>query len=364
METKMKPRVIKVLLVEDDEDDYVIIRDVLAEIEGQYFELDWVSTHEEAIETATLNRHDVCLMDYRLGQRDGIQLAGDFLRRCNFQAPIILLTGLGSHDVDVRAMQQGVADYLEKNNLTPDLLERSIRYAIERLNTLAALQESEHQIRLLSAKLLEAQENERRIIAQELHDSVGASLTAVRYGLEEKIYRMGKDSPPPEGVSLEQIIPIVRDTIEEIHRISSNLRPSVLDDMGLLAAIRSDCRKLQKVYKGIQIETRIDVEEAEVPESLKINIYRVLQEALNNAFKHSGGDTVHVSLKSSGRFLEISIRDNGRGFDAEAMLDPEGKRVGMGLLGMKERTELSNGAFELRSEKGQGTVVKAKWPIC
>ena len=358
----MKPQLITVLLVEDDEDDYVIIRDVLAEIEGQYFELDWASNHEEAIEKASLNRYDVCLMDYRLGQRDGIQLAGDFLRRCHFQAPIILLTGLGSHDVDVRAMREGVADYLEKSNLTPDLLERSIRYAIGRLKTLTALQDSEHQIRLLSAKLLEAQENERRIIAQELHDSVGASLTAVRYGLEEKIYRMGKDNRPPEGVSLEQIVPIVRDTIEEIHRISSNLRPSVLDDMGLLAAIRSDCRKLQKVYQRIQIEIRIDVEEEEIPESLKINIYRVLQEALNNAFKHSGADTVYVSLKKPGQFLDLSIRDNGRGFDSEVMFDPEDKTVGMGLLGMKERTELCNGAFEIQSEKGQGTVVRAKWP--
>jgi signal transduction histidine kinase len=260
-------------------------------------------------------------------------------------------------------MREGVADYLEKSNLSTELLERSIRYAIERSKTLETIRESERQIRLLSAKLLEAQENERRIIAQELHDSVGASLTAVRYGLEEKLYRMGKDTSPPEGVSLEQIISIVRDTIDEIHRVSSNLRPSILDDMGLLVAIRSICRELQEIYQGIQIKTLIDIKEEEIQEPLKIIIYRVLQEALNNAFKHSKADTVQVSLKKSEQFLELCIKDNGQGFDPEARIDPEEQAVGMGLVGIKERIALSNGVFKIQSGKEQGTVIWAKWPL-
>lgn len=350
------------MLVEDDEDDYVIIRDILSEIERREFELDWVSTYQEAMDEAASNRHDVCLMDYQLGERDGIQLTRDF-SRCGFQAPIIFLTGLGSHDVDIQAMREGAADYLEKSNLSPELLERSIRYAIDHSETLAALRESEHQLRVLSAKLLEAQENERKIIARELHDSIGASLTAIRYGLEEKLHHMGKGGSPPEGISLEQIISIVRDTIEEAHRISSNLRPSALDDMGLLAAIRSFCRELHEVHAEIQIETEIAVEEDEIQEPLKITMYRVLQEALNNVFKHSEADTVHVSLKKTKSSLELSIRDNGQGFDPEKMLSPGKQMGGMGLLGMKERTELSNGTFEIVSGKGKGTVIKAGWPL-
>jgi signal transduction histidine kinase len=301
-------------------------------------------------------------MDYRLGERDGIQLTGDFLRR-GFQAPIILLTGLGSHDVDIKAMREGAVDYLEKNDLNPKLLERSIRYAIDHAKTLAALRESERQLRILSARLLEAQENERKIIAQELHDSIGSSLTALRYGLEEKLHRMGEESSPPEGISLEQLISIVRDTIDEAHKISSNLRPSALDDMGLLAAIRSTCRELQEVYEGIQIEIRIDLQEEDVQEALKIVIYRVLQEALNNVFKHSGAETVHVSLAKTERFLELSIKDDGQGFDPREKLAHGGETGGMGLLGMKERAELSNGTFEITSEKGKGTIIKAKWPV-
>jgi signal transduction histidine kinase len=358
---EMESQVIKILLVEDDEDDFVIIRDVLSEIEGQEFELDWVSTCREAIDKIGSDHYDICLIDYRLGERDGIQLTEELLQR-GCRAPIIILTGQGSRDVDVRAMRKGAVDYLEKGDLNPKLLERSIRYAIDHAKTLAALRESESQLRVLSAKVLEAQEDERKIIAQELHDSIGASLTAIRYGLEEKLHRMGKESPAPEGISLEQIMSIVRDTIEEAHRISSNLRPSALDDMGLLAAIRSTCRELKEVYGGIQIKTEISLQEKDVQESLKIVIYRVLQEALNNVLKHGGADTVRVRLTKTESSLELSIRDNGRGFDPAKRRASEGQMGGMGLVGMKERTELSNGTLEIASEKGRGTVIHATWP--
>jgi signal transduction histidine kinase len=359
---KQENQSIRILLVEDDEDDYVIIRHILSKIEGQTFQLDWVSTCQEAVEKATLNQHDVCLVDYLLGERNGIELTNDFQRH-GCQAPVILLTGQGSHELDMKAMKEGMADYLEKIELSPTLLERAIRYAIDRSKTLAALRESEQQLRILSTKLLETQENERRVIAQELHDSIGASLTAIRYGLEEKLHRMGDDKAAPEGIGLEQIIAIVRDTTEEVHRISSNLRPSVLDDMGIVAAIGSVCRELQDVYEGIRIETRIDVQEDDIHESLGIVIYRILQEALNNAFKHSQADTVQVSLKKTERFLELCIIDNGQGFDPAKRLKPGSRVEGMGLIGMKERVELSNGVFEIRSENGQGTSIRAIWPV-
>jgi signal transduction histidine kinase len=247
--------------------------------------------------------------------------------------------------------------------LNPSLLERAIRYAIDHWNTLAALKESERQLRYLSGKLLEAQENERRAIAQELHDSIGASLTAIRYGLEERLQREDKGGAPDQGVSLEQIIGIVQDTTEEVHRISSNLRPSILDDMGLFTAIRSICRELQNVRDGIRIKTQISVKEHEIPESLSIIIYRILQEALNNAFKHSGADTVYVSLKKTALFLELRIKDNGKGFDNSEQPKQRRRKHAMGLIGMKDRAELSSGTFEVLSEKGKGTTVLATWKL-
>ncbi|VBB42887.1 putative ATPase/histidine kinase/DNA gyrase B/HSP90 domain protein [uncultured Desulfatiglans sp.] len=360
MEMNPRNQAIRVLLVEDDEDDYVIFRDTLLQITGSPFQLEWVSTCQEAVEKATLNQHDVCLVDYLLGEKNGIELTHDFQRN-GVQAPVILLTGQGSHEVDMKAMKEGVADYLEKIELNPMLLERAIRYAIDRSKTLQALRESEQQLRILSAKILETQENERRIIAQELHDSIGASLSAIRYGLEEKLLRMGDDRAAPEGIGLERIIGIVHDTIEEVYRISSNLRPSVLDDMGLLAAIGSLCRELQGVYRGVRIETQVDVREDDVHRSLGIVIYRILQEALNNAFKHSRANTIQVRLRKTEGFLELSITDNGEGFDPAGRLKRGVPTEGMGLIGMKERAELSNGVFEIRSETGQGMTVRVTW---
>jgi len=360
MTIKQGPQTIRVLLVEDDEDGYAVIRHLLSRIEGHAFYLDWVPTCEAALEKAASNQHDICLISCLLGDQNGIQLIRSLLQH-GFQAPVILLTRQGSRDMDMQGIKEGVADYLEKTELSSSLLGRAIRYAIKHAQTLAALRESERQLRALSAKLLETQENERRAIAQELHDSIGASLTAIRFALDEKLQRMGKDHSPPEGISLEQIIGMVKDTTEEIHRISSNLRPSVLDDMGLFAAIRSVCRELQEICEGIQVKTWIHVREDDVPTSLGIVIYRIVQEALNNAFKHSGADTVHVGLRKTEGFLELSIKDNGQGFDAAGQLEEDGQTEGMGLLGMKERAELSGGTFAIHSEQEKGTTVLATW---
>lgn len=122
---------IKILLVEDDEDDYIIARDLLAEIPGHRFALDWVNTYSRGLETMVLNQHDVVLVDYRLGAENGVTMLRAALER-GCQAPVILLTGAGQHEIDLEAMQAGAADYLVKATLRTDTLERSIRYAIQR----------------------------------------------------------------------------------------------------------------------------------------------------------------------------------------------------------------------------------------
>jgi DNA-binding response OmpR family regulator len=122
---------ISVLLVEDDEDDYIILKALLLETEAGKFRLDWVATYDAAVEKMARNQHDVFLVDYVLGERNGVDLLNEAREKgCN--APIILLTGRGDRDVDLAAMKAGAADYLDKEQLRAPLLERSIRYAIER----------------------------------------------------------------------------------------------------------------------------------------------------------------------------------------------------------------------------------------
>lgn len=358
----MEEQAVRALLVEDDDDDYVLLRDLMGQIFGPTCDLDWASGYEEALERVGEREYDVCLLDYRLGERNGLELLGHLQQR-GFKTPIIILTGLGDQAIDYQAMSQGAYDYLEKGNLDSEHLGRSIRYAIAHSKTLEALKQSQSQLRLLSAKLLEAQENERKILAQELHDSIGASLAAIRYGLEEKLHRMGKRKDPPEGISIEQIVSMVRDTIEETQRISSNLRPAILDDMGLVKTIGWLCRKFEEVYSDIRIVKALDIDEENVPDPLKIVIYRITQEAMNNAAKHSKAGTVRILLCRTKDGIELSVEDDGRGFDVARALAHDNQTRGMGLTGMKERAELSNGSFEIASDKGKGTVIHARWPI-
>lgn len=126
----MKSKTIKVLLIEDDEDDYILTRELLAEVKGGAYELDWASSYEEGLKLAGQLEHHVCLVDYRLGEKNGVQL----IREARLTTPMILLTGKGNHDVDMEAIEAGATDYLVKDETPASRLERTIRYAVE-LNT-------------------------------------------------------------------------------------------------------------------------------------------------------------------------------------------------------------------------------------
>jgi signal transduction histidine kinase len=225
------------------------------------------------------------------------------------------------------------------------------------------LRKAKEKIHILSSKIMEAEENQKRLIARELHDGVGSSLTAVKFALEEKVHSTDKKTMDLDIISLEQILSMIRDTIEEIHRISTNLRPSVIDDMGLVIGLNSLFRELQEIHPDIQIKTQVDTEEEGIPESLKIVIFRILQEALNNVFKYSQADNVRVALKKTNKGLELCVEDNGIGFIPEEVLSAHGRTESMGLSTMKERTELSHGKFEINSRKQKGTTIRAVWPV-
>src|SRR6478672_7567316 len=131
---------VTILLVDDDEDDYILTRDWLSEVERAKFELDWVATYNAALKAIAKQEHDVYLFDYRLGERTGLELLREAVSQ-GCKAPIILLTGQGDHAIDVEAMKAGASDYLDKSHLGAHLLERSIRYAIERKRTEQKIQE-------------------------------------------------------------------------------------------------------------------------------------------------------------------------------------------------------------------------------
>lgn len=236
----------------------------------------------------------------------------------------------------------------------------SLRDITDRKQAESALAQSESQLRLLSAQLLTAQEKERKRVAQELHDGIGQSLTAIKFKLENVLNRPGETML--YVASLQTLIPIIQNAIEEVRKTSMDLRPSTLDDLGILATVTWFCREFQAIYSGIRIEKRIGIEEDDVPEPLKIVIFRVLQEALNNVAKHSRSDCVRVSFQKTGAGIELMVEDNGVGFDPRVSLSSETGKRGFGLASMRERTESLGGSFEIVTASEEGTVIRASWP--
>src|SRR3984893_3290558 len=158
---EMKSETIKVLLIEDDEDDYILTRELLSEVKGGNYALDWASSYEEGLKVAGQLEHHVCLVDYRLGERNGVELIRE-AREARLTTPMILLTGKGNHDVDMKAIEAGATDYLVKDETHASRLDRTIRYAVE-LNSERCRAEEE----LMQRKLIEVELEHARDTALE-----------------------------------------------------------------------------------------------------------------------------------------------------------------------------------------------------
>lgn len=221
-----------------------------------------------------------------------------------------------------------------------------------------ALRESENRLRHLSSQLLAVQENERREVARDLHDGVGQMLTALKFKIEDLLYQKGQKEE-----SLQTLIPMIRESIEEVRRIQMNLRPSLLDDLGIIATLKWFSREFGKIYSTLRVIPDFQMEEEEIPPSLKITLYRIIQEAFNNIAKHSKADMIRLSLRKNDSRMELIIEDNGVGFDPNLPLSSDLPQKGLGLNSMRERTELSGGIFSIESILGKGTIIKASWPI-
>ncbi len=265
----------------------------------------------------------------------------------------------------------------EKNNQAHLHAEEEIRWAKERESERASAGEILHfekmehlhsekelgrtreQLRDVSFKLLQAEEAERKRIAQEIHDGVGQHWVIVKHRVETILKHLGKEITAP----LEDILPLIQVGIEETRRIQMNLRPTLLDDLGILAAISWFCREFQKANPVVHIETKINIQENDVATPVKTVIYRIMQEAFNNISKHSKANLVNLTLQKEEDKIEFIIQDDGQGFDLNAMHFLRSSEKGLGLAGMKERTFFSGGSMSIESTQGIGTTIRASWPL-
>jgi signal transduction histidine kinase len=254
-------------------------------------------------------------------------------------------------------LEQGAAERTDEWRHAVEALKKEIK---ERVNAENQLRISEQRLRRLSRRVLDLQENDRQVVAKELHDSVGASLAAVKFSLENRISKM-TGPVPPEMVSLETLVAHLRQTIVETRRISAFLRPPLLDNSSLKVAITLFSNQMKKLYSNVQIFHELEFDETAMEERLKIVLYRIVQEAVNNALKHSGAGTIRVKITECDQHLHLEIRDDGCGFDA--LLMERANLKSYGVQSMRERTAVCDGSFSLHSTPGRGTVVTALFPF-
>jgi PAS domain S-box-containing protein len=226
-----------------------------------------------------------------------------------------------------------------------------------------ALRITQNELLRLSAQHLSIQEAERQRIAADLHDALGQSLSLVSVSMERVSSLLGTGQPALAAESLDLLKPKLKEVVEEVRRIAMNLRPSTLDSLGILATLSWYFREFQAACPGVQLVREFDVEESEVPAFLKTPIFRILQEASSNAIKHARADRISVRLRKERAALELSIEDDGRGFDPAAIAAQPELTMGVGLQNMRERALLSCGIFELVSEPGKGTRICVRWPL-
>jgi signal transduction histidine kinase len=225
-----------------------------------------------------------------------------------------------------------------------------------------SVQKSREALSALSAQLLSAEEKERKRIARDIHDGVGQALSAIKFSVENSLSSLTEESNQAARNALNNIVPLTQQTIEEVRRIVMDLRPSILDDLGLKATISWFCREFEVIYTDISIEQAINFEESNIDVPLKTVVYRILQEAFNNAAKHSRTEYILLRIEKTTDNLELLIEDKGIGFDVNEVELREINQRGVGLASMRERALLSGGTFDIKSSLKEGTRVYASWP--
>jgi PAS domain S-box-containing protein len=226
----------------------------------------------------------------------------------------------------------------------------------------AALELVNEKLRMVPSMLIEAQEKERKRLAAEMHDSIGQTIAALKFRIEHVLGTLEKRDYNRALELLHEFVPVLQRSIDETRAIYMGLRPMILSEYGIMATLEWYRQELLKLYPNQHIELESSIREEDIPDELKTVIFRIVQEALNNAFKHAGPEWIDVRLALNGDAVELEVSDDGIGMDLEHILEsPTAKSLG--LIGMRERAEITGGRFTIGSVPGKGTTVKAVWRI-
>ncbi len=227
--------------------------------------------------------------------------------------------------------------------------------AIQNAALFQQVQSSGERLQWLSRRLVQVQENERKAVARELHDQAGQALTSLKIGLRQLGHEVSQT--PGLEVSIAELYKITDLVLDDLHRLAVNLRPAMLDQLGLVVAISDHVANLnQQQQLHVQFEAIGFGDQARLPADVETALYRIVQEALTNVVRHAGASRVDLLLHLYLDRVRLTIEDDGVGFDAESATGPGH----LGLLGMRERCEMLEGRLEVESTPGQGTTLVAE----
>jgi signal transduction histidine kinase len=302
----------------------------------------------------------IILSDYSLPGFDGTQ-ALEIARQIAPDIPFIFVTGVLGEEVVIDMLRQGATDYVLKNRLSrlPQAVARAVRETEQRRDNLRAhekMRRSHDQLKALTGHLQFVREEERTRIAREVHDELGQSLTALKLDLSWLLGRL------PHERSLQKKIKgmseQVDETIHAVRRIATELRPGVLDSLGLSAAIEWQTMDFQE-RTGIKCDVTIDLKEAIKDKEFSTACFRILQETLTNVIRHSDATQVEVRLAQVDKEIILTVRDNGRGISEKDVVHPRS----IGLIGMRERVARVGGEVFFFGLPGRGTTVTMRVPL-
>jgi len=451
---------IKVLLVDDDQDSYILTRHQLSKIPGGNFVIDWAPSYDAGLAAIEKNSHDVYLLDYRLGAKTGLDLLQEALA-AGCKAPMIMLTS-ENPTVDTEAMRLGAADFLSKDKLDSALLERSIRYSVKHFNTLRQLRESEarlasfmhyvpcavfiknlqgryvfvnetcekvfrrkldqwvgrtdedlwskslankfkqidHQIirdkkavettesvshedgtqhwlstrfpildeqgapimiggaainitesRRLEREIQTVSEREQRRIGQDLHDGLGQYLTGIACMVKVLGAKLA-EKKLPEAADAQRITAMVNETIQQTRDLARGLCPVELETNGLQAALQELASRVTKLF-AVECEFKVPMVVQMYDNAAAVHLYRIAQEAINNAIKHGNATRIQLGLTAANGQIILTVKDNGAGLPVNGQ-----KSHGMGLRVMNYRAAMIGASVHIENSAEGGALVK------
>ncbi len=342
----------KILIVDDEPAAIATIEIILS---GEGYQLESAGNGQAALEKADAFLPDLILLDALMPGVNGF----DVCRRIRVtprlaEVPILILTALDDRDSRLQGIEAGADDFITKPVDRQELRLRT--RSILRLNRYRTLLDQRDNLHAMAGRLVNAQEEERRRISRELHDDLGQALIAHVLSLRN----LQMELPLVDGdlqARLNALITETNQTLNRMRQLAQDLRPAIIDTLGLGSALEVYCREFS-LRSGLPISFESDPDLLDIPDVYSITLYRCLQETLTNAIKHASASQIWVELSCDDQDLVLNVQDNGSGFSLAELAS----RTGIGITGLRERLTIVGGELIITSS-ANGTIISARLPL-